>query len=185
MKSTGEGPTLWITVCLQNSTGTMYRLPFERDWEGSVKEQIFTCMSLKETVEWCEAFSGSAGQAASCLLSQHPETEMESTTSLRQARASESETLSQTIKRQTLRSHLSEVPKAKPGSWGQKMEWWHAKGLERGGWIFVLMKTDFDLEGNEGLQQWFPSFLRLSPFKTVPRIMVTPSHKIIFVAIQN
>lgn len=56
------------------------------------------------------------------------EAKTESTVRSRLNRASESETLSQIMKRQTLRPPLSEVSRAKPGSWGQKMEWGHAGG---------------------------------------------------------
>jgi hypothetical protein len=31
-------------------------------------------------------------------------------------------------------------------------------------------------------EQWFSAFLTLRPFKTVPRLVVTLNHKIIFVA---
>lgn len=35
---------------------------------------------------------------------------------------------------------------------------------------------------NNGLDQWVSTFLMLTPFNTLPHVVVTPNHKIIFIA---
>jgi hypothetical protein len=38
------------------------------------------------------------------------------------------------------------------------------------------------LQVSSGLEDWSSAFPTLQPFNTVPQVVVTPSHKIIFVA---
>ena len=49
--------------------------------------------------------------------------------------------------------------------------------------LSVLCLTVSLLEGSLlGLQQWFSTFLMMRPFNTVPHVVATPNHQIIFLA---
>ena len=48
--------------------------------------------------------------------------------------------------------------------------------------IFRKNLGKFEKCVKESLEQWFSTFLMLWPFNTVPHVVVTPNHKIIFVA---
>lgn len=45
-------------------------------------------------------------------------------------------------------------------------------------WIYTNAYKGTDVM----LSQWFPTFLMLRPLSTVPHVVVTPKHKIIFIA---
>jgi hypothetical protein len=70
-----------------------------------------------------------------------------------------------------------------------------ASGAGSGGWVSyhiagMTFNATFPIEtgqdnsyilGGQSLNQWFSTFLMLQPFHTVPHV-VTPNHKIIFIA---
>ena len=45
-----------------------------------------------------------------------------------------------------------------------------------------LLLPWIDVEPSEALDQWFSTLLMLRHFSTVPHVVVTPNHEIIFIA---
>ena len=48
----------------------------------------------------------------------------------------------------------------------------------------MMLKTTFK-HGNDYLEQWFSTFLKVQPFNTVPHVVMTPNHQIISVLLHK